>query len=73
MGKRIWRKVISYESYSHTNNPHPLYPCSLFIKLECGHELRRKSSEGVPKKAACWECESEQRQREFKALQSERK
>ena len=67
MGKRIWRKVIGYERYSPTNNPYPLYPCSLVIKLECGHELHRKMSEGVPKKAACWECE---RQRESEALQS---
>ena len=54
--KHIWRKVVSYERYSPTNNPHPSYPCSLIIKLECGHELPHKYSQGVPKKMACLFC-----------------
>jgi hypothetical protein len=52
-----FRKVIKAESYSPTNNPHPWYPCSLILTLECGHESGRKASEGIPKKVRCIQCE----------------
>jgi hypothetical protein len=29
---------------------------SILLKLECGHELQRKASEGVPRRAHCREC-----------------
>ena len=59
--KRIYRKVIGHECYSPTNNPHPGYPCSLILKLECGHEQGRKMSQGIPHKALCIECEEDAR------------
>jgi hypothetical protein len=54
--KGILRKVLTYETYSPTNNPHPGYPCSVVLKLECGHELRRKWSQGIPQRAKCTQC-----------------
>lgn len=30
---------------------------SIKLKLECGHEQRRKASGGVPRKARCKDCE----------------
>lgn len=52
--KRIWRKVVGYEYYTPTNAPHR--NCSLMLKLECGHEIGRKASQGIPKRVACPEC-----------------
>lgn len=50
------KRVVRYERYSPTNNPHPGYPCSIALYLECGHEQHRKASQGVPKKARCFQC-----------------
>jgi len=51
-----FRKVVKVERYSPTNNPHPSYPCSLMLYLECGHQVGRKASQGVPKRARCFQC-----------------
>ena len=53
-----WRKVVGYERYSPTNNPHPSYPCTVMLQLECGHEVHRKASQvhSMPKKVRCSEC-----------------
>lgn len=58
-GMFVWRKVVRTWSYSPTNNPHPGHPCSLVLVLECGHEIGRKMSQGVPGKAMCYQCSQE--------------
>lgn len=57
LGSRIWREVVGSDTDSPTNNPHPGYPCTLWLHLSCGHEVRRKMSQGVPRRAACPICE----------------
>lgn len=57
---KIFRKVITYYTYSPTNNPHPSYDCSRALVLECGHKIRRKASIPIPRKARCWECEDKE-------------
>lgn len=52
-----WYKVVGVARYSPTNNPHPSYPCSVVLELECGHFLHRKAAQPIPKKARCKECE----------------
>lgn len=56
--KGVWRKVESISYYSPTNNPHPGYPCSAVLELECGHSVGRKASAPIPKKVYCTECTS---------------
>lgn len=33
---------------------------SISLKLACGHEVTRKASQGIPKRARCAECERAQ-------------
>jgi hypothetical protein len=49
-----WREVTGHEYWTPTNGPHR--NCSLTLKLECGHEMHRKASEGIPKKTRCSAC-----------------
>lgn len=53
MTNRIWRKITNYSERPSSDG------YILTIKLECGHTVYRKSSQGLPKKGklACKECE----------------
>jgi len=53
--KRIWCKVVGYESYRF----YKAHGDSIILKLECGHEVGRKASEcyTMPKKVICKQCE----------------
>lgn len=48
MSAPIYRAVTSFGYYSR----------SLLLKLECGHELRRKQSQGPTLRAKCHDCQS---------------
>jgi len=50
---RIWRRVTGYKRYRF----YKAHGDTIVIKLECGHEVGRKASQGVPKKAVCRQCE----------------
>jgi len=50
------KEVIGYEIYIRKQQR------SIFLKLSCGHEIRRKISQvksGIPKKAHCNMCKEE--------------
>jgi len=49
-----WRKVVDSERYWPASAPRGAF--ARILKLECGHELHRKGSQGVPKKSRCIEC-----------------
>ena len=51
--KRIWRKVIKTHYYRY----YKAHGDSIILTLECGHEVSRKASQGVPKKVICPRCE----------------
>ena len=36
---------------------------SIWLTLACGHEQRRKASQGVPRRARCVECERQNEQK----------
>lgn len=61
--KRIWCRVIDYEYYTPINAPHP--DCSLVLELECGHQDRRKASQGIPERVACYFCNQAEKQRRY--------
>lgn len=48
------RRVISVGVYSTIYN-RPGEGSRMF-KLECGHEMRKKTSYPIPKRMRCWEC-----------------
>ncbi|KKL11731.1 hypothetical protein LCGC14_2542820 [marine sediment metagenome] len=51
--ERAWRKVIKY----HSDRYYKAHGDTIVLTLECGHEIARKASQGVPKKAVCRPCE----------------
>lgn len=46
-------KVIKVESYRY----YKAHGDTLVLTLDCGHEVSRKASAGVPKRAVCPRCE----------------
>ena len=53
--KRIWQKIIHCESYRY----YKAHGDTVVLKLECGHEVSRKASQGMPSrhKVVCRQCE----------------
>jgi hypothetical protein len=58
MLKPIWRLVAKYEShYNPGYGSHWAVGGSNKILLSCGHDIYRKLSQKIPKKARCRDCE----------------
>lgn len=55
MSKRTWKEVITFRPYRHASTPRYAVGSNILV-LECGHEIRRKDSQGVPKRAHCFRC-----------------
>ena len=53
------RRILRRERYQTDSHPHGTW--SVWLWLECGHELRRKGSEEPRTKARCRECPMEGR------------
>lgn len=49
------RKVVG--DYTFRKSSCPLNGCTRVLRLECGHEVSRKGSQPVPKRAHCLECD----------------
>ena len=52
-----WKKVTDYAEMKASTG------YSVILTLECGHQVGRKASQGIPKKARCPLCPSLQNER----------
>lgn len=52
----LMRKVV--DDYCYRKASCPVNGATRVLKLECGHEIARKASQPVPKRAHCPDCEN---------------
>ncbi len=56
---KIWRRIVSHREHRNAGFHKSRHVGGRFILTleECGHEVSRKISDGVPFKAQCYRCE----------------